>query len=57
MRKPISQKRQAVKDLKMWINLSRKVARQINRKIESLGQINKMKAAAQQRLIQLCSPK
>lgn len=54
MRKPISQKRQAVKELKTLINLSRKVARQINRKIEFLGAINREKAAAKQRLVDIC---
>ena len=54
MRKPTSQKRQAVKELRTLINLSRKVARQINRKIEALGQINRAKAAAKQRLVELC---
>jgi len=54
MKKPLSAKRQAVKELKMWITLSRKAARQINRKLESLGQINKAKAAAKQRLVEIC---
>ena len=54
MRKPASQKRQAVKELKFYIAQTRKLARQINRKIESLGQLNRMKEAAKQRLIKIC---
>ena len=38
----------------MLIGLSRKVARQINRKLDTLGQINKAKAAAKQRLVEIC---
>lgn len=54
MKKPMSNKKQAVKELKYLISLSRKIARQINRKIESLGQINKAKNAAKQRLVEIC---
>lgn len=54
MRKPSSQKRQAVKELKTLIREGRKVARQVNRKLESLAQINRMKTAAKERLIQIC---
>lgn len=54
MKKPLSQKRQAVHELKTLINLSRKVARQINRKLSLLGQVNKAKAAAKQRLVDIC---
>lgn len=57
MRKPASQKHQAVKALKILIRSSRKVARQVNRKLESLAQINRMKNAAKQRLIQICGLK
>lgn len=54
MKKPASNKKQAVKELKTLISSSRKVARQINRKLGSLGQINKAKAAAKQRLVDIC---
>jgi hypothetical protein len=54
MRKPQSRKRQAVKNLKVAIREGRKVARQINRKLESLAQWNKAKAAAQDELVRLC---
>lgn len=57
MRKPQTLKRQAVKQLKTCIRLSRKCARQINRKLESLAQLNKMKAAAQEQLVKLCGLK
>lgn len=57
MKKPLSQKRQVVKELQFWIRQSRKVARQVNRKLESLAQANRMKAAAKERLIQICLPK
>ncbi len=57
MRKPPTTKRLAVKQLKMCIRLSRKIARQINRKLESLSQINKTKAAAQETLVGLCGLK
>jgi len=57
MKKPPSQKRQAVKQLKTCIRLSRKLARQINRKLESLAVLNKMKAAAQEQLIRICGLK
>lgn len=55
MRKVASQKRQAVKELKFYINQGRKIARQINRKIDTLAQLNKLKAAAKERLIKLCN--
>lgn len=54
MRKPASQKRQALKALRFAICQSRKIGRQINRKLESLATLNKIKAAAQKRLIDLC---
>jgi hypothetical protein len=57
MKKPPSNKRQAVKQLKVCIRESRKVARQINRKLESLAQWNKAKAYAQEQLIKLCGLK
>lgn len=53
MKKPPTQKRQAVKQLKVCIRESRKIARQINRKLESLAALNKMKTAAQEQLIKL----
>lgn len=57
MKKPPTTKRQAVKQLKTCIRLSRKLARQINRKLESLSMLNKMKAAAQEQLVKLCGLK
>lgn len=57
MKKSMSSKRLAVKELKRLIGLSRKTARQINRKLESLAQINRMKTAAKDRLIQICGLK
>jgi hypothetical protein len=54
MRKLASQKKQAVRHLKFAIRQSRKVARQINRKLESLAQLNKMRSAAQEELVKLC---
>lgn len=57
MRKPLSRKRQAVRSLKMAIRESRKVARQVNRKLESLAQWNRIKAAAQEELVKICGLK
>ena len=57
MKKPPSTKKVAVNQLKTCIRLSRKIARQINRKLESLATLNKMKAAAQEQLIKLCGLK
>jgi len=57
MKKPPSQKRQAVKNLKTAIRMSRKIARQVNRKLESLAQWNKIKAAAQNELVRICGLK
>lgn len=54
MRKVASQKRKAVKELKFYINQSRKLARQINRKIDSLAQINRFKDRAKKQLIEIC---
>lgn len=56
MKKPPSPKRQAVKELQFWIHQTRKLARQINRKLESMARANKMKAAAKERLIKICLP-
>lgn len=47
-------KRQAVKELRTAIRLSRKVARQINRKLEILAELNKYKASVKQRLVEIC---
>ena len=57
MRKPPSTKKQAVKQLKACIRYSRKIARQVNRKLESLAQWNKAKAAAQEQLVRICGLK
>ena len=57
MRKSPTAKHQAVKDLKACIRGARKMARQVNRKLESLAQWNKAKQAAKDRLRELCSPK
>lgn len=54
MKKPPTQKRQAIKQLKICIREGRKIARQINRKLESLAAWNKAKAAAQEQLVKLC---
>jgi len=54
MKKPPTTKHLAVKQLKMCIRESRKLARQINRKLESLAQWNKARSAAQETLIKLC---
>ncbi len=57
MRKPPTQKRQAIKALKICIRESRKIARQINRKLESLAQWNKARASAQEALVKICGLK
>lgn len=57
MKKSPDNKRQAIKQLKACIRLSRKTARQINRKLESLAEINKMKSAIQAHLVKLCGLK
>lgn len=57
MKKPPSTKHQAVKELKTCIRLSRKLARQINRKLESLAALNKMKASVQNQLVKICGLK
>jgi hypothetical protein len=57
MKKPPTTKRLAVAQLKLCIRLSRKCGRQINRKLETLAALNKMKAQAQQRLIEICGLK
>lgn len=53
MRKPASQKHQAVQKLKTIIRLSKKAARQINRKLEALAQLNKAKQHAKEELIKI----
>lgn len=57
MKKPISQKKQAVKVVQFWVRQTRKIARQINRKLDSLATANKMKAQAKEDLIKICLPK
>jgi hypothetical protein len=57
MRKYPSMKRQVVKRLKVCIRESRKCARQINRKLESLANWNKAKQAAKNELVKLCGIK
>jgi hypothetical protein len=57
MRKPQTLKRQVVKQLKTCIRESRKLARQINRKLASLAQWNKLKQTAKEQLVKLCGPK
>lgn len=57
MKKSLSNKRSTVKELHILIRESRKMARQINRKLESLAQINKAKTAAKNRLIEICGLK
>ncbi len=54
MRKPPSQKKLAVKKLAMCIRESRKLARQVNRKLESLANWNRMKAKAKEELVKIC---
>ena len=57
MRKIVSMKKQTIKRLKVCIRESRKIARQINRKLESLAQWNKATQAAKNELVKLCVPK
>lgn len=57
MKKPPSTKRQAVKQLKFFIRQTRKLARQINRKLESLKQMNQAVAACKQELVRICGLK
>jgi len=54
MRKTASQKKQAVKKLKLCIREARKLARQVNRKLESLAEWNKMKQKAKEELVKIC---
>jgi hypothetical protein len=54
MRKSMTAKRLAVRKLKIAIRESRKIARQINRKLESLAKWNKFRALAQEELVKLC---
>ncbi len=57
MRKPSTAKRQAVKQLRICIRESRKLTRQIDRKIASLADWNRAKAAAKEQLVKLCGLK
>lgn len=57
MKKPPSHKKQMVNELKRCIRLSRKTARQINRKLEQLKYWNLAKKAAQEQLVKLCNIK
>jgi hypothetical protein len=57
MRKLPSMKKQAVKELRVCIRESRKVARQINRKLESLAQWNKAVQEAKNELVKICGIK
>lgn len=57
MRKSPTMKHQAVKQLRVCIRESRKIARQINRKLESLAGWNKAKQAAKDQLVRLCGLK
>jgi hypothetical protein len=54
MRKSPSAKHQAAKQLKIAIRESRKLARQINRKLESLKAWNKAIQIAKEQLVKLC---
>jgi hypothetical protein len=54
MKKPPTMKRQAVKQLKICIRESRKIARQVNRKLASLAQWNKATQAAKEALVRIC---
>jgi hypothetical protein len=53
MKKPLPQKKQAIKRLQVCIREGRKLARQVNRKLESLKQWNNAKDYAKQELIRL----
>lgn len=53
MKKPLSTKRQAIKQLRECIRRSRRLARSINRNLKYLAQLNKMKQAAQAELIRI----
>ena len=57
MRKPASLKHQAVQRLRTAIRQARKLARQINRKLESLAHLNRIVAATKQELIKICGLK
>jgi hypothetical protein len=46
-------KRQAVKQLKMCIRLARKCARQVNRKLATLAELNRQKDQAKKILVTL----
>jgi hypothetical protein len=53
----LSRRRQAIKTLKLCIRESRKLARQINRKLESLAKWNNAKVLARNELIKLSEEK
>ena len=57
MKKSASEKYRIVQNLRVVIQQSRKMARQINRKIEALAQLNKMKAALKEQLVKICGSK
>jgi hypothetical protein len=57
MKKLLSTKRLLVRELRSCIRDSRKCARQINKKLELLAELNKRKASAQQRLVEWCGLK
>lgn len=54
MRKVLSMKKQAIKRLKVCIRESRKLARQINRKLESLAEWNKLTQQTKNELAKIC---
>lgn len=53
MKKSLSRKRQAIRNLRTAIREGRKLARQINRKLESLAKWNKVKTAAKEELVKI----
>ncbi len=57
MKKPLRHKKQVIKQLKQVIGLSRKLARQINRKLASLAELNQAKAAIKKQLVDICEGK
>lgn len=57
MKKPMSSRKQAISTLKTCIRESRKLARQINRKLESLAQWNKATQAAKNEMIRIMGTK
>lgn len=54
MKKSLLTRDLAIRQLNICAKESEKLARQINRKLESLAQWNKAKAAAQEALVKLC---